>query len=167
VSETLDLDRKTIEAHFTSHESLRKVRAGGWSAGRLPGDFRASLSIAWDQIHPPQLSLETQPVGEDRLVRLAGSVPGSPRMARLRLRSRDPFQVWRAGAWQTTREYDRVTLPQGGQVLDEVRLRLAEGTHLELEGEVRGDRDLLGLNPVGPHRVFRFSSRILLSGRIP
>lgn len=167
VSETLDLDRRTIEAHFASHESLRKVRAGGWSAGRLPGDFRASLSIAWDQIHPPQLSLETQPVGEDRLVRLAGSVPGSPRMARLRLRSRDPFQVWRAGAWQTTREYERVTLPQGGQVLDEVRLRLAEGTHLELEGEVRGDRDLLGLNPVGPHRVFRFSSRILLSGRIP
>ena len=167
VGESVDMTQRRVEATFSSPESLRVVRASGWNPAPLPDVLWTQLSIAWERIQMPDLQVEYDEELGETVLRLQGSVPGSPRMASLTVRGSRPFEVMRGGAWESIQRYRRVNLPSSGVIHQEIRLRCPEGEHLEYEGEVSMDDDLLGLNPTASFREFKFSSKVRLSGRIP
>ena len=103
----------------------------------------------------------------EMLVRLRGSLLGAPRITSLVLRGEHAFEVMRGGAWETTKRFRTVNLPVSGEILAEIRIRRPEGGHLEYEGEISGDDDLLGLSPGAVNRQFKFSSRVRLAGKLP
>lgn len=167
VREEVDLAKQRVEASFSSPESLRVVRAAGWNPAPLPDALWTRIAIGWERIQPPELRVEFEEESGETILRLQGNLPGSPRIASLMIRGERPFQVMRAGAWEETRKYRRVNLPNSGAIHEEIRIRRPDGDRLEYEGEVSGDDDLLGLNPKASHRVFKFSSRVRLAGRLP
>jgi hypothetical protein len=167
VHESVDMAQRRVDASFSSPESLKVVRAVGWNPAPLPDALWTQLSIAWERIQPPDLQVEFDEELGETVLRLYGNVPGSPRMASLTIRGSRPFEVMRSGAWESTQRYRRVNLPSSGMIHEEIRLRRLEGEHLEYEGEISGDDDLLGLHPTAPFREFKFSSKVRLSGRIP
>ena len=167
VRESVDMARHRVEADISSPESLKSVRAAGWGPAPLPDALWTQIAIAWERIQPPDLRVESVEESGEMLVRLRGSLLGAPRITSLVLRGEHAFEVMRGGAWETTKRFRTVNLPVSGEILAEIRIRRPEGGHLEYEGEISGDDDLLGLSPGAVNRQFKFSSRVRLSGRLP
>lgn len=166
VRETVDMTQKRVEASFSSSESLREVRAEGWNPAPLPDTLWTQISIPWDRLQPPDLRVESEEGLDETVLRLSGNLLGSPRITSLMIRGEHPFQVMRDGAWETTKKYRRVSLPNTGEIHEEIRIRNPDGERLDFEAEVAQDDDLLGLNPRAANRVFRFSSKVRLTGRL-
>ncbi|MCI0568392.1 MAG: M28 family metallopeptidase [Acidobacteria bacterium] len=167
VRETVDMARKRVEASFSSSESLNEVRAEGWNPAPLPDALWTQITIGWERIQPPDLQVDSEEGLGETVLRLHGSLLGSPRITSLMVRGDHPFQVMRGGVWEETKKYRRVNLPNAREIHEEIRIRRSDGDRLEYEGEVSGDDDLLGLNPRAADRVFRFSSKVRLAGRLP
>ncbi|HEV8375812.1 MAG TPA: M28 family metallopeptidase [Candidatus Polarisedimenticolia bacterium] len=168
VREHVDAGDRKVEASLSSLETLHGVRLAGWGNQALRDSTQKRLSIPWERIDPPDLVLVKEEGSGEEIYRLVGKRILSARSATLSARSPASFEIFRDGAWETTREFQRVFLPGPEGVPEELRIRRTRSAPpLDLEAVLAYDDDLLGLRPEGKDRVFRFSSRLKLSRRFP
>ena len=167
VRETVDLQRRSAEAAFSSLESLGAVRLAGLGDRVLPEAVEARIGVPFPALDLPGLIVDMEaPGGGEIRVRIHGAPPEAPRSIVLKFRSGNRLQVESGGTWRTVEEYRRIVFPAGAD-LDEVFHFRRDGSEpLVLEAGISYDSDLLGLRPEASFRTFRTESRVRFLKRL-